>query len=246
MKPEQQPPSTSEDNPLFALLKRIDDRMSHLEKVQETIIQNRTTTTEPTAPRRRGRPPKIAPATATTVEATARKLTPEELAAQKQAELRARVQEALMEEPLTAAKLAAGLHQSQHTVDTLLQELKSEGKIFNMAMGDLTPMWYWRVGDNTDFPTLILSVKNLIRHSPLARPDLEQITGARLSRVDGAIVELRRTYDVINLGTERRARWFLRSETPPQEGGLAPKKTPGGKVIHHGNWRAGKRPKKKP
>ena len=81
---------------------------------------------------------------------------------------------------------------------------------------DAAPRWVLPIGDQTDFSTLIEAVRRVLRERPMTQTDIVEATGARRSRVGGAIGRLQaRGENVINLGNGRRARWFLAEPTKP-------------------------------
>lgn len=90
-----------------------------------------------------------------------------------------------------------------------VKAMRTEKKVANMGSEDF-PLWTMRIGDNTSAPELNVEVKRLITERPMTMQELLDITGARLSRISGALIALQRTENqLLNLGTQRRAKWFL-------------------------------------
>lgn len=90
-----------------------------------------------------------------------------------------------------------------------LKNLRKQERVANMGSVD-SPLWTLRMGDHTSTRELTAEVKRLIMEKPMSTHELIEVTGARLSRVSGALVHLQRTeQQLLNLGTARRAKWFL-------------------------------------
>lgn len=120
-----------------------------------------------------------------------------------------RVESILREHSLNAAHIAKEAAHSLNKITEVLKELRKEKKIANVGTADF-PVWTLRIGDHTSTKELIKMVRRLITERPLSTPELAVVTGARMSRVSGALVHLQRTEDnLLNLGTPRRARWLL-------------------------------------
>jgi DNA-binding transcriptional regulator GbsR (MarR family) len=93
-----------------------------------------------------------------------------------------------------------------------LRALKAERKVANVGSEDF-PRWTYRIGDETSAQELNAEVKRLIEDRPMTTQELIETTGARLARVSGALIALQRTEkQLLNLGTQRRAKWFLVSD----------------------------------
>lgn len=97
-------------------------------------------------------------------------------------------------------------------VSMAMRILRATGKVINVGSEDF-PKWTLRVGDNTSTTLLTSEVKRLIEDRPMTTQELLETTGARLSRVSGALVALQRDGNqLLNLGTQRRAKWFMVKE----------------------------------
>lgn len=93
-----------------------------------------------------------------------------------------------------------------------VKALKADRKVANVGSEDF-PLWTARVGDSTSAAELNAEVKRLIQDRPMTTQELIETTGARLARVSGALIALQRTENqLLNLGTPRRAKWFLVSD----------------------------------
>lgn len=94
-------------------------------------------------------------------------------------------------------------------VADVIRALRVEHKIANVGSEDF-PKWTYRIGDSAPPHELNSEVKRLIQERPMSTQELIEITGARLTRVSGALVALQRSENqLLNLGSQRRARWFL-------------------------------------
>lgn len=97
-------------------------------------------------------------------------------------------------------------------VSEIVKALKQERKIANVGSEDF-PQWTARIGDVSSASDLNAEIKRLVSERPMTTQELIETTGARLSRVSGALVALQRgPNQVLNLGSSRRARWFLVSD----------------------------------
>jgi len=115
---------------------------------------------------------------------------------------------------------ATGL--SINKVTEALRSLRAEEKVVNVGSEDF-PQWTVRVGDRASTQELNAEVKRLITERPMTTQELMYFTGARLSRVSGALIALQRTEErLLNRGTARRAKWFL-VDTKATVSKLAPK-----------------------
>ena len=70
-----------------------------------------------------------------------------------------------------------------------------------------------RVGDDGGTDALGAAVLSLIRRRPCPLREIVDATGARRSRISGAITRLRRTHAIENRGNGRIARWYLPKES---------------------------------
>ena len=94
-------------------------------------------------------------------------------------------------------------------VDEVTAQLKTmRGKVTNLG----TPSharWSWRVGSDATPQELRSLIERLIQFQPMEFRELVHATGARDGLVQGHLVEIRKTNDVLDFGTPGRARWFL-------------------------------------
>lgn len=111
--------------------------------------------------------------------------------------LRDRIQNALMSETLTTAKLSKALGEPVDVVSREIAAAKGEGKVMNVAFDD-DPHWTWRPGDDISTQDLKKLVRRLLSERPMWIKDLVHVTGARASRVDGVLTELKRTEKVVD------------------------------------------------
>ena len=66
------------------------------------------------------------------------------------------------------------------------------------------------IGDDTTTAVISSAVERLLRERPMLFRDLLEATGARDNRIKGVIMRLQREgVDVVNLGNEQRALWFI-------------------------------------
>lgn len=124
--------------------------------------------------------------------------------------VREKVEAALSKESLEPAKLIKIVGEDEEKVREAVKQLRIERKVFNVGMGDL-PIWTWVVGDAADTPTLMRVIRRLISERPMTTRELTAATGARYSRVEGAIVELRRdeSLNMRDLGIGHAGRWLI-------------------------------------
>lgn len=106
--------------------------------------------------------------------------------------LRERIANALMNESLDTNKLSKSLGEPMDVVAAELASARAEGMVTNIGYDD-EPLWVWRPGDSIDTPTLKKMVRRLLTERPMWIKDLIKLTGARASRVDGVMTELKRT-----------------------------------------------------
>lgn len=149
--------------------------------------------------------------------------------------LRERIETALVRESLDADKLARALNESTSKVETELQKLENEGKVYNVGWVD-SPIWTWRVGNDVDAATLTRVIRRLISERPMYTKDLLRATGAALSRVSGALVEIQRADRVLDMSAGGRAKQYFLVGERVREAKVAPK-TRDGKPVNHGRRR---------
>lgn len=132
---------------------------------------------------------------------------------EKPVDLRGRVENALRRESLSPAQLSRATGESLEPINEMLKMLRQKDHIYNVGSQEY-PMWTYRIGDETSTPELTKVVKRLISERPMTTRELVDATGARLSRISGAVVSLLRDkeHQVLNMGHKRVARWFLVSD----------------------------------
>ncbi len=127
-------------------------------------------------------------------------------------DLRSSVVVALKRESLTLPQLSKAVGSQTGPVAEVMKALRKENAVFNVGSAEY-PIWTYRVGDKTTTTELIKQVRRLISERPMSTKELVLATDARMSRVGGCIVHLQRTEkNLVNMGSPRRARWFLLSE----------------------------------
>lgn len=150
-------------------------------------------------------------------------------------DVRDRIEVALTEQSLSTQQLAKIVGVSIEKTAEIIKTLRSADKIYNVGYED-SAIWTWKIGNDTDTPTLVSVVRRLLSERPMWARDLVRATGAKESRVQGAIVEVQRTGKVIDLsGGGHAKKYFLISDTV-FDATLPPKKVDG-KVIRHGEPR---------
>lgn len=140
---------------------------------------------EPTAPKRRGRPPKAS------------------LPTDKMVAL-----ENLLTDPTTESAIRKQTKLTQDEIKTELVKLESEGKVINVGSKD-APVWVRRVGDDAAADVLRDTLEKLVAIRPMSLPELISATGARQGRVSGLIGQLKNQEKVTNIGSARRALWWV-------------------------------------
>ncbi len=123
-------------------------------------------------------------------------------------DLAARIEHALRGQICTTEELARSVGEPAAKVQERLKALRKN--LADVGTADQA-RWVWRVGDETPAKELRDLVQRLIEDQPLTTAQLTKITGARMSRVNGVLVEIQRTPDVAiyNLGSDYRARWWV-------------------------------------
>lgn len=121
-----------------------------------------------------------------------------------------RLYEALKGVTFTPDKLAKATGISLNRVEDALTVLKGDKKVHNIG-SESFPRFTARIGDDTNTKDLTAEIRRLVAEQPMTMPELEEVTGAKQSRISGALVYLQRTEGskVLNLGTQRRAKWFI-------------------------------------
>lgn len=136
-----------------------------------------------------------------------------------------RVEAALRGQSLNTAQVAKVTGLSIGKSSEGIRQLRADKRITNVGSEDF-PKWTLRIGDDTPTSTLRAEVARLIGDQPMTMQELVEATGARTSRVSGVLVDLQRkeTGRILNLGSERRARWLMLGEGV-KLGNLAPKRS---------------------
>jgi len=149
----------------------------------------------------------------------------------------ASIEAALRAAPAAAGDLAALSGLSLEEVQAILARHVASGAVSEVGTpGD--PRWAWRVGDESSPRELRAMVRELMMLRPITTRELAALTGARASRVSGAVVEIQRSgARVYNLSRSHVHRWFLLPDDA-QDARLNPKPpkssrtTRAGAVVH--------------
>ena len=105
--------------------------------------------------------------------------------------------------------LAKALDANAEEVEGALHDLQKEGRIANVGLVSV-PMWSAIVGDGVTTQELNTIVLRLISERPMTVKELTAATGARLSRVGGAVVHAQRVAAVIDVEPAQRAgRYYI-------------------------------------
>lgn len=130
--------------------------------------------------------------------------------AQQPATMRDRVRDVLRENTLSYAEVAKAVGAGVEEVTAEIRAAAKDGLVANIGAEDF-PMWTWRIGDETPAKELERVVRRLITERPMTTRELVHATGARFTRVGGAIVAIQRSGDkVLDLNPKTRAgRWFV-------------------------------------
>jgi hypothetical protein len=119
------------------------------------------------------------------------------------------IQEVLQRRLATLDEIAKEVNAPLLKVSEAMEGLKKQGKIHNVGSED-RQMWTWRPGDVVPASELEAYVRRLISWAPMTLIELIAATGARNSRVSGAVVAIQRSGEPpVDLGSGGRARWFL-------------------------------------
>ena len=127
-----------------------------------------------------------------------------------------RILSAVRDRALETAELLGKLDTSPEKLKDALAELVGAGSIVNIGT-EVHPQCFVRVGDETPMADLIAAVRYLITERPHTKAELEAFTGARSTRVHGAIVELkdRKGLPVVNVGSGKFAKWYIMPNVRP-------------------------------
>lgn len=123
-----------------------------------------------------------------------------------------RIEELLSERILSYHEIVEELGEGNGHLHSAFQAAVRRGQIYNVG-DDARPRWSWVPGDEIATPQLNALIERLVRERPMSRADLELATGANPNRISRACTNLKE-HGVHNLGSERRALWFLPSTLP--------------------------------
>lgn len=122
-----------------------------------------------------------------------------------------RIERALHRECLSAKQIAKATGLGPLEVEASLKKLRQGRRVSNIGTPE-HPVWAWRVGEDASMPELMASVRRMIAFRPMTTREISDLTGVRLSRAEGAMVEIRRGEDpsrILKMSMGRPARWFL-------------------------------------
>jgi hypothetical protein len=124
------------------------------------------------------------------------------------AELGVRLEQVLRTKACTTEELAKLVGEPFDKVKTRLKELRKH--LADVGTAEQAK-WVWRIGDDTPSKDLRDLIERLISGHKMTTAQLTTITGARMSRVNGALVDLQRdpSVPIYNLGTDFRAEWLI-------------------------------------
>lgn len=111
--------------------------------------------------------------------------------------------------PLSLVDLSKVLNQPAERVRRAAKVLRASRRLRNIGT-DVSPVWWWAVGDEGETAELRESVAKLLRYRPMTLQEIVEATGARRNRISGVLVKLQvRGFPVQNLGDGQRAVWFI-------------------------------------
>jgi hypothetical protein len=124
--------------------------------------------------------------------------------------LEARIEHVLRSQICTTEELAKILKEPMAKVT---EKLKSIRRNLSDVGTPSQAKWTWKIGDNTPAKELKDLVARLITYPqpPMTTAELARITGARMPRVNGVLVELQRdpAVPIFDLGSSFRAKWLI-------------------------------------
>lgn len=133
-------------------------------------------------------------------------------AAQPAPTVRERVEAQLRRSSMDVRELARAIGASVNEVTGVIRQALKDGLVANVGMAE-HPVFTWRIGDSTSAAELTETVLRLISERPMSTRDLTAATGARFTRVGGAIVAIQRSgRQILDLGSGRAGLWFVVSE----------------------------------
>lgn len=119
------------------------------------------------------------------------------------------LEDALRTRPSSLVDLAKRLDAPVGRVSAMVGRLRKAGRVMNVGTAD-APRWTWVVGPECSTEELYRAVEGLITERPMLFAELLTITGNERGRVSSVLVNLQRKgRPVTNLGTDRRARWYI-------------------------------------
>jgi hypothetical protein len=134
--------------------------------------------------------------------------TQDNIEAPKKMDIGTKIEMALRSHIFTTEELAKAVGEPVAKVQEKLKSIRKN--LADVGTPDLA-RWVWRIGDDTPASELRDLVARLIEGHAMTTAELTRITGARMSRVNGVIVDLQRTPDVqiYDLGSKFRAKWII-------------------------------------
>lgn len=121
----------------------------------------------------------------------------------------AALEQALRTKPAGLADLSKALGLPVGRVSIMLAKLRRAQQVVNLGTAE-APRWAWIVGDEATTEQLYQAIEAMIAERPMTFAELLAATGSTRIRVSSILVNLQRKgRPIVNLGTERRARWFL-------------------------------------
>jgi len=112
--------------------------------------------------------------------------------------LRDRIANTLMTETLDTNKLSKALGEPVDVVAGELAKARADGSVTNIGYDD-APLWVWKPGDGIDTPSLKKMIRRRSSERPMWIKDLIHLTGARPSRVDGVMTEIKRNEKLVDM-----------------------------------------------
>lgn len=135
-------------------------------------------------------------------------------------DLVAKIERALRSNIYTTEELAKAIGEPTDKVRTKIKDIRKN--LADVGTPDRAK-WLWRLGDDCSAKDLKDTVQRLITGVKRTTAELTTITGARMSRVNGVLVELQRAtkrvngevvpaHAIYNAGTDYRAEWLIMPE----------------------------------
>lgn len=114
---------------------------------------------------------------------------------------------------LREEEIAAVTTQDVKKVHSYLLNLAKRGMAYNVGT-EHAPAWIRPLGDETSTQELADQVAYIISTRPMSLAELTAATQARANRISGILWRLNRRENkqpAVNVGTQRRAKWFIPS-----------------------------------